>query len=198
LPSRLGVMAFFISFDLFQMKFNSMTKTELIQLNSEKFQDLFDFLSTHELDRWNQGPEGKWTTGQHIMHLIQGAKPLNRALGMPMFVLWYKFGKANRGPRTYDVVKDKYRTKLAAAGNVLSPFSRNMPETPPEGKQSIIDQLNKQKDILIKKINRLSEKNMDKFLIPHPLLGRMLIREMVMWNAIHVDHHLEILKEKYT
>ena len=175
-----------------------MLKPDLIQLNNEKFQNLFDFLSTHDIEKWNQGPEGKWTTGQHVVHLLQSAKPLNKALGMPMLVLRYKFGIANRGPRTYEMVKDKYRTKLAAAPNVLSPFSQNMPDTLPEGKQSIIDKLDKEKEILLKKINRISEKSMDKYLIPHPLLGRMLIREMIMWNAIHVDHHLEILKEKYS
>jgi hypothetical protein len=174
-----------------------MTKPELIQITIDKFQNLFDFLEEHEDGKWNQGPEGKWTTGQHIMHLLQGSKPLNRALGLPMFVLRYKFGKANRPPRTYDVVEDKYKTKLAAAGTVLSPFSKNMPETAPDGKSLIINKLSKEKDILLKKINRISEKSMDKYLIPHPLLGRMLIREMIMWNAIHVNHHLDILKEKY-
>lgn len=174
-----------------------MTKPELVQLTNDKFQMLFDFLETHDVDKWDKGPEGKWTTGQHIMHLLQSIKPLNKAMGLPMFVLWYKFGKANRGPRTYDVVKDKYKTKLAAAGTVISPFSKNMPETPPSGKQAIIDQLNNQKEIFIKKVNKISEKNLDKYLIPHPLLGRMLIREIIMWHSVHAEHHLEILKEKY-
>ncbi|MDF1696113.1 MAG: DinB family protein [Saprospiraceae bacterium] len=174
-----------------------MKKAELLEVTEQKFQNLFDFLESHDDEKWNQGPEGKWTTGQHVLHLLQGAKPLNRAMGLPMFFLWYKFGKANRGPRTYDTVEHKYKTKLAAAVNVISPFSKNMPDTPPEGKQDIIAQLSRQKDILLKKIKRISEKNMDTYLIPHPLLGRMLIREMIMWNAIHVDHHLDILKEKY-
>lgn len=174
-----------------------MNKAELIALNEEKFQNLFDFLEEHGVEKWNNGPEGKWTTGQHVMHLVQSAKPLNRAMGMPMFLLRYKFGKANRPPRTYEVVKNKYRTKLAAAGEVLSPFSKNMPETPAESKQSIIELLKNEKDKFLKKISRVSEKNMDKYLIPHPLLGRMLIREIIMWNAVHVEHYLEILQEKY-
>ncbi len=175
----------------------TMTKSELIQLTKDKFQNLFDFLNDHDVNKWNKGPEGKWKAGQHIMHLLQSAKPLNRALGLPMFVLWYKFGKANRGPRTYDQVIDKYQTKLQAAGEVLSPFSKNMPDTPPDGKQKIIELLSKEKDILLKKINKISEKNLDKYLIPHPLMGRMLIREMIMWNAYHIEHHHKILAEKY-
>lgn len=175
-----------------------MTKPELISITEEKFQNLFDFLKSHENEKWNQGPKGKWTTGQHVLHLVQSAKPLNRALGLPVFILWYKFGKANRPPRNYDTVENNYKTKLAAAGEVVSPFSKNMPDTPVLGKQSIIDTLSDEKNILVKKISRISEKNMDKYLIPHPFLGRMLIREMIMWNAIHVDHHLSILKEKYS
>ena len=174
-----------------------MTKPQITQLTIDKFQNLFDFLESHDTSKWNKGPEGKWTSGQHIMHLLQTSKPLNRALGLPMFVLWYKFGKANRPPRSYDEVVNKYHTKLEVAGNIISPFSKNMPDTPPEGKQNIIDQLSKQKDVLLKKINTISEKNLDKYLIPHPLMGRMLIREMIMWNAYHVEHHHKILETKY-
>jgi hypothetical protein len=174
-----------------------MTKPQLIQLTNEKFQNLFDFLEGHDVAKWNKGPKGKWTAGQHILHLWQSAKPFNRALGLPMFVLWYKFGKANRPPRTYEEVASKYHSKLEAAGEVISPFSKNMPETPPDGKQEIINKLSQEKDILIKKINKISERDLDKYLIPHPLMGRMLIREMIMWNAHHVEHHHKILKEKY-
>lgn len=174
-----------------------MTKSEILQLTDQKFQNLFDFLESHDNEKWNQGPEGKWTSGQHIVHLIQGAKPLNKALGMPKFILWYKFGKANRGPRTYDEVVAKYHTKLRAAGEVISPFSKNMPDTPPDGKQAIISKLSKERDILTKKINKISEKDLDKYLIPHPLMGRMLIREMLMWNAYHIEHHHMILEDKY-
>jgi len=174
-----------------------MTKPELIQLTNEKFQNLFKFLNNHDLDKWDKGPEGKWTSGQHIMHLLQSAKPFNRALGLPMFVLWYKFGKANRPPRAYEEVVIKYHTKLKAAGEIISPFSKNMPDTPPNGKQTIIEKLSKEKDILIKKINKISEKDLDKYLIPHPLMGRMLIREMLMWNAYHIEHHHKTLEEKY-
>ena len=179
-----------------------LTKPELIEVTHEKFENLFDFLSNHPDDKWNQGPEGKWTTGQHIMHLIQSAKPLNRAMGMPKFILRYKFGKPNRPPRGYEEVETRYKTKLAAAqaagNNVLSPFSQNMPETPPETKQDLIGQLRKEKEVLIKKIGKYSEKSLDKNLIPHPLLGRMLVREIIMWNACHVNHHHDILIEKYS
>jgi len=175
-----------------------MNKSELLEVNKQKFQNLFDFLDTHENEKWNQGPENKWTTGQHILHLVQSAKPLNRALGMPMFLLWYKFGKANRPPRTYAEVEDKYKTKLAKAPNIVSPFSKNMPTTPPNGKQAIIDQLKKEEQVFLKKVSKLSEKNLDTYLIPHPLMGRMIIREIVMWNACHVEHHHLILQDRYT
>ena len=175
-----------------------MNKTEIIATTEEKFQDLIDFLEGQDDKKWELGPEGKWTTGQHIIHLIQSGKPLNKALSMPMFVLRYKFGKPNRPVRSYDEVKTKYKTKLAAAqGPILSPFSQNMPDTSPGGKAQIIGELKKVRDVLLKKINKISEKDMDKNLIPHPLLGRMHIREMLMWNAIHVEHHFEILEEKY-
>ena len=174
-----------------------MNKQEIVQLTEEKFQSLFDFLEMHDDNKWDVGPLGKWTTGQHIIHLTQSAKPLNRALRLPFFILWYKFGKANRPPRMYEQIIEKYQNKLKEVGKVVSPFSKNMPETPPSSKKKIIDELRKQKEILIKAINGISEKKLDTYLIPHPLMGRMLIREILMWNAYHVEHHHTTLLAKH-
>ena len=47
------------------------------------------------------------------------------------------------------------------------------------------------------KTNRWKDKSLDTLLIPHPLMGRMTVREIIMWTAHHTEHHTEILNEKY-
>ena len=175
-----------------------MHRDKIQKLINEKHDALIQFLMTHEDEKWNTGPDGKWTTGQHCIHLIQSTKPLNKALSIPKFILQYKFGKANRPTRTYDEVVSRYLEKLTKLnGKVVSPYSNNMPATPPNGKKNIILELTYQKDILLKKLNKLSEAQLDKYLIPHPAMGRMLLREIIMWSAYHVEHHHNILKEKH-
>jgi hypothetical protein len=43
-------------------------------------------------------------------------------------VLKIKFGKAHRGPGSYDEVVARYNEKLEANKNVVSPFSSKIPE----------------------------------------------------------------------
>ena len=47
------------------------------------------------------------------------------------------------------------------------------------------------------KTKRLKDKHLDKLLIPHPLMGKMTLREIIMWTAYHTDHHNQILKASY-
>ncbi len=175
-----------------------MNKQQIKDLINNKHEALFHFLATHNDQKWNKGPEGKWTTGQHIVHLIQSAKPLNKALGIPKFVLQYKFGKANRPCRSYDDLVSRYLAKLAKVnGQVVSPYSNNIPISSPIEKEKLILELTNQKNILLKKVDKLSDKQLDKYLIPHPAMGRMILREIIMWSAYHVEHHHKILVQKY-
>lgn len=175
-----------------------MNKKQITNLINDKHDALIQFLADHDNQRWNKGPENKWTSGQHIVHLIQSTKPLNKALRIPKFILQYKFGKANRPCRSYDELVSRYLEKLAKVnGQVNSPYSNNMPLTPPSEKEIIISELTNQKNILLKKLDKLSDKQLDKYLIPHPAMGRMILREIIMWSAYHVEHHHNILKAKY-
>jgi hypothetical protein len=50
---------------------------------------------------------------------------------------------------------------------------------------------------LKKKIQKFSEQDLDTLLVAHPLMGKMTLREMLMWNAYHTKHHELVLRDKY-
>lgn len=174
---------------------------QIIQLNEAKNRELLDWLNQQPAEKYAAGPAGKWTTGQHLVHLTQSVGALHRAVGLPNFFLRWKFGTANRPSRSFEEVVEKYRSRLAAAKaegrEIVSPFSKNMAATLVENKSAEITDFQKVNSKFLKKIVKYSERDLDVLILPHPAMGRMTLREILMWNAHHVEHHLLILKEKY-
>ena len=109
-----------------------MKKEQIANLLDEKHGHLTQWLLEQEAQKWSLGPVGKWTTGQHVIHLIQSTKPLVLALSLPAFVLRFRFGKANRTSRDYSAIVARYHERLAANTNIVSPFSKKMPGTQPQ------------------------------------------------------------------
>lgn len=174
-----------------------MTKTEVIDALKQKHQTLYEWLKNHPDQNWVKGPQYKWNTGEHIVHLIQSENALNKVLWLPKFYLKYKFGTNNRDNRTYDQIVKKYQDKLTDNPGVVANISRNMPIITLNNKISYISKLDKEKMKLIKKFQKWTEYDLDTYLLPHPLMGRMTVREIVIWTAYHTEHHCEILKSKY-
>jgi len=175
-----------------------MEKKEIVAILEAKHQDLFDWLDTTSDDQWMQGPEGRWTSGQHILHLADSAQLLNKALGYPKFLLKYKFGTSNRPSRAYQEVAKRYEERLAESQERAAQYNIDL-KVPSVGQRK---QLRQKLEILNKKLqfktNKLKDKHLDTLLLPHPLMGRMTLREIIMWTAHHTDHHVEILKQDYS
>ena len=55
-----------------------MEKEAITSLLEEKHQQLFNWLENQPEDTFKEGPEGKWTTGQHIVHLVDSIKQVNK------------------------------------------------------------------------------------------------------------------------
>ena len=162
----------------------------------QSYLDINNWLKNQALEKFEQGPEGKWDTSQHLDHIIQTAQMITKALKYPKFVLRYKFGKPNRPIRPKEDVIQRYQEKLKLIpAGVTAPMTIN--KHPAENKSQIMDALSHSNEKLIKTINKWHEDKLDKHLLPHPLMGRMIIREMIMWHSYHNLHHLNILKEKY-
>ncbi len=169
--------------------------SDLLTSNENTIRQLF---KQHQPNFWEVQPEGKWTAGQHVIHLVQSTKPLLNALRLPDFILKWRFGTSNRPSRNFEEVVARYEEKLSKAGpGVVGPFSRNMPDSLANEAEKYLSQLHELNQKLNKATLKLSEKQLDTILLPHPLMGKMTLREILMWNAYHTLHHVNVLKAKY-
>jgi len=175
-----------------------MDKESIAHLLDEKHQNLIHWLENQDNEKWEQGPQGKWTTGQVTLHLLQAIKPLNTALSLPKFFLRYKFGKANREVRDYDAVVQRYQERLrnAPRGTTFGP-SRNMKVPKLMDKQYLLNRLQMESKKLQYKTRKMSDMHLDTLILPHPLMGKMPIREILMWTSYHVEHHTNQLIHNY-
>ena len=174
-----------------------MDKEHIATLLEEKHQNLFNWLEQHDIQSWEVGPKGKWTTGQHTKHLLESIKPLNMALSLPKFILTFKFGKANRPVRDYNTIVNRYLKRLKDVKGIVSPYSKGNKIPKVQDKNYFINRLKVENKKLQHKTKKWSDKDLDTYILPHPLMGKMPIRELLMWTAYHVEHHTQTLKENY-
>ena len=171
-------------------------KPQIIAALNEKVEAFNQYISPLNKEQFEVSPNGKWSAGQNLDHLIRAIKPLQVAYALPKFAIVVMFGKTNRASKTYDELVIKYKAKLAAGGRASGPFIP--PAVGFEKKDELIKKYTKQKQKLITKIEKQSEADLDKYILPHPLLGKVTLREMLYFTIHHNVHHLELLKSRIT
>lgn len=169
-------------------------KAEIIVALNKNITEFNNYILSLDKEQFEVCPEGKWSAGQNLEHLIRAIKPLQLAFGLPKFSLKILFGKANRPSKSYEELVAKYKSKLANGGKASGPY------IPPivhfENKSILVKKYELQKQKLIRKIEKQKEKNLDKYILPHPLLGKITLREILFFTIYHNEHHLEILKQR--
>lgn len=162
-----------------------MTKQAIIQKLSEGFSIVEATIRQSDDDIFFDKKDEKWSAAQNVQHLILSVKPLNLAFTLPNFALLF-FGKLNREPRNYQEMVEKYQQKLAEGGVSTEQFT---PKEESSNKEEIIKQFTAVNDSFLKKIDKFSEEDLDKYLLPHPLLGKLTLREMLYFTIYHTLHH---------
>jgi hypothetical protein len=169
-------------------------KQEIIAALDEKIIAFTNYIAGLNKEKFEASPNGKWSAGQNLDHLIRAIQPLQMAYSLPKFVLRMVFGKTNRASRSYEEVVAKYKSKLSAGGRASGPF------IPPvitfDKKDRLIKKYDQHKKKLTAKIEKQDEVDLDKYILPHPLLGKVTLREMLFFTIHHNEHHLESLKSR--
>lgn len=169
-------------------------KAEIEKALLEKTEAFNSYIKTLDKSQFEATPGNKWSAGQNLDHLIRSIKPLLLAYSLPKFILKQMFGKANRPSKTYEELVEKYKSRLLAGGRASGPF---IPKTIVfEQKELLIEKYVLYRKKLINKIRKQREEDLDKYILPHPLLGKITLREMLFFTIHHNEHHLNILKHR--
>ena len=166
-------------------------KNEIVEALDKKVNAFNEFILPLNKEQFENTKDGKWSAGQNLDHLILSIKPLQPAYCLPGFILRSLFGKANRPSRSYEAVVEKYKSKLAAGGKASGRFIPKVILL--NEKDSLVKKYERQKESLIKKIKKQSEEKLDNYILPHPLLGKITLREMLFFTIYHNEHHLQIV-----
>lgn len=167
---------------------------EIIEALDKNVNDFNQFVLSLDKEQFENTNDGKWSTGQNLEHLILAIKPLQPAYILPGFILRSLFGKANRSSRSYEVLVEKYNSKLAAGGKASGRFIPKVILF--NEREKAVKKYNRQKEKLVKKIKKQSEEKMDSYILPHPLLGKITLREMLFFTIYHNEHHLQIVSKR--
>lgn len=172
------------------------TSVEVAEGLNERFGAVGQWFAQCQADRFIFGPEGRWTAGQHLDHLIRSVKPLNLALRLPRLALRMKFGTAPSPGDGLDALVARYEARLAEGGKASGRFVP--PQVVVGQKNQLMEDFTREGTRLVEAVKGWSEADLDKYLLPHPLLGNLTVREMLFFTWHHLGHHLETLERDYT
>ena len=116
------------------------------------------------------------------------------ALHMPKLLLRLLFGRSQTSSRYYRDIREAYLGKLSGGARATGQF---VPVDPPpqtkpeEAQQKMLERWKSSSKDLANAVQKWREADLDRYRLPHPILGRITVREMLMFTLYHNLHHME-------
>jgi len=170
-----------------------MDKQQLIAEFESAHGSFLNYIESLDKNDFIEPLEGKWSAGQQLMHIYLSIKPLEQVFIIPGFILKMFFGKSKKDSRSYNEVVADY-TKILEQGGKAS--SKYVPKRILfDQKEKTVTLLKKTIAILIDKIDKTKHRDLEEILLPHPLMGKLTLQEMILFSIYHVQHHHRIAKK---
>jgi hypothetical protein len=133
-----------------------------------------------------------WSPAGNVRHLTKAMRPLARALRLPRFLLGLLFGKAHKPSRSYAGLRDTYLATLAAGAGAgsFAPEPLQSLGSSEADRMRLMASWEAVARALADAIGRWAEENLDRYRLPHPLLGKLTVREMLLFTVYHNYHHV--------
>jgi hypothetical protein len=136
-----------------------------------------------------------WSPAETVRHLIKATRPVVKALGLPRIVLRLMFGRPRRASVDYDGLCNRYSRLLAEGGQAgrFAPSAQTQPD-PEAWRAEILRNFSRVNRELRGATARWPDGKLDTYQLPHPLLGKLTVREMLFFTLHHHGHHVDVVQ----
>jgi hypothetical protein len=139
--------------------------------------------------------DSKWTIAQHVQHLTISTKTATAAYAIPKIIVRMLGGKSTRASVSYDELLIRYERKLTEGGKASGRYIP-APVHAASGK-AVLAKWQKVSSTYLKAIsNNWKDSQLDSYIIRHPLLGKITLRELCYFTIFHTGHHLKGIKKQ--
>ncbi len=159
------------------------------------------FFSELPLDEFLTPQGDRWSPADHLRHLTKSVRPVANALRLPRFVLGVLFGRAVGPGRAFEPLREVYQGKLAdgAQAGRFAPSQRPLPTQASEQevyRRRVMEHWRAASQALEAEVPRWSEAALDRYRLPHPVLGKLTVREMLLFSVYHAAHHARLVARR--
>lgn len=138
-----------------------------------------------------------WSPAETVRHLSKSTRPVVKALAMPKIALRLLFGWPRRASMTYDAFRDRYRQALSEGGQAGRFAPSGRAEDDAEAwRRKIMEDFGRVNGELRDAIARWPENRLDRYQLPHPLLGKLTVREILFFTLYHQRHHMDVVERR--
>jgi hypothetical protein len=175
---------------------HSWNKVEILTQSENAFQELTSYCSRIPETIFFRQPPDKWSIAQNIHHLVISTKTSTAAFALPVFLVSLIGGKANRSSWPYEKLVYTYKVKLDEGGKAKGRYvPRPLKESRFVSRERMIAEWRKVTSLYLQAIKKnRTDTQLDKYVVPHPLLGKITLRELCYFNIYHTQHHLETIR----
>lgn len=138
-----------------------------------------------------------WSPSEHVRHLTRSMTPLLPVLRVPRVALRMAFGTAVGSSRSMAEIEAAY-TQALASGGTAGRFAPPPEKAAPDlvRRNFIMDAHSETLRGLTQAVERWSEAQLDAHRLPHPLLGKLTVREMLLFTLLHNQHHVDVVERR--
>lgn len=154
-------------------------------------QAFIDVVNNLSEDQFTRHTQEKWSVAEVMQHLYLSARPVVRLMTGTHDIL-LQWGKPKAPSRTYGEISSAYQQVLQTRVKAPESFVPRADDMDVE-KNIIVDRFVTVYQTLAEAINNWADDELDAYIIPHPVLGKLTVREMIHFTSAHTQHHLRLL-----